>query len=263
MKGAGHRGRMRDHAVQLYAMLLKRKTVAIAEIMEELGISEDTVRRWIDSFSFIMQIRVENGIVRVDRGRFEMHLEREERGEWMEPWILTYSGKQFWPLDPRRDDVDIIDIAHSLSNACRFGGHSRQFYSVAEHSVLVVKAINNDGGPAPLTMQLTALLHDAAEAYLADIPSPIKPHLRGFREMEHRILRVILEHFGGYFPLPSEIKEADLAVLHAERHQIMNGGPPWSTENLPFPAAAIQIECWDPQTAERQFLDRFAMLAIR
>ena len=67
MKGAGHRGRMRDHAVQLYAMLLKRKTVRISEIQEELGISEDTARRWIDSYSLVMPLRVENGMVHIEQ----------------------------------------------------------------------------------------------------------------------------------------------------------------------------------------------------
>lgn len=66
MKGAGHRGRMRDHAVQLYAMLLKRKTVTIAEIMEELGVSEDTARRWVDSFSLVIDVRTDRGVVIVE-----------------------------------------------------------------------------------------------------------------------------------------------------------------------------------------------------
>src|SRR4051794_15527189 len=82
-------------------------------------------------------------------------------------WITTFSRRQFWPLDPHSDEIHIEDIAHSLSQQCRFGGHSRSFYSVAQHSCLVSALCKaNDA--------LWGLLHDASEAYLGDIPRPLK-----------------------------------------------------------------------------------------
>lgn len=178
----------------------------------------------------------------------------------MDPWILTYSGRQFWPLNPRPEDIDILDIAHALSNKCRFTGHSKLFYSVAEHSVLVAKQINQEGGPAPIRLQLTALLHDAAEAYLADVPTPIKPFLPSFRALEDKILQAILQKFRCYWPMPGEVKEADHMLLHAERNQVMNGGPPWSKDNLPLPASSLKVQFLSPEEAKEQFLSRFTML---
>ena len=82
-------------------------------------------------------------------------------------WIQTFSGGCFWPLDPRSSEVDIHDIAQSLAMTPRYRGHTVRFYSVAEHSVLVSRAV-------PPEYALWGLLHDAAEAYTADIPSPLK-----------------------------------------------------------------------------------------
>ncbi|MEM4379972.1 MAG: hypothetical protein QXL01_04720, partial [Thermoplasmatales archaeon] len=83
----------------------------------------------------------------------------------MEPWIETYSGKKFDYL--AQSELDIEDIAHALSNLCRFNGHTRVFYSVAEHSVNVSSMV-------PPELKIAALLHDAAEAYIGDVPSPLK-----------------------------------------------------------------------------------------
>jgi uncharacterized protein len=82
-------------------------------------------------------------------------------------WIQTYTGKQFWPLSPLPEDIVIEDIAHALSMQCRFGGHVRTFYSVAQHSVHVSLLVEPQ-------YALWGLLHDAAEAYLVDLPRPIK-----------------------------------------------------------------------------------------
>lgn len=82
-------------------------------------------------------------------------------------WMQTYTGRVFWPLEPRPEDVDIVDIAHALANLCRYGGHSKVFYSVAHHSVLVSQIV-------PPADALWGLMHDSAEAYVIDLIRPIK-----------------------------------------------------------------------------------------
>ena len=83
----------------------------------------------------------------------------KRKGDWMQ----THSGIQFWPLDPRPEDILIEDIAHALSNQCRFAGHCCFHYSVAQHSVLVSENV-------PAQDAMWGLLHDAGEAYLVDLP---------------------------------------------------------------------------------------------
>ena len=97
----------------------------------------------------------------------------------LSPWIETFTGKEFYFLDPTPDSIDIRDIAHSLAFTCRYTGHSRRFYSVAEHSVLVSYLAVDP---------LAGLLHDASEAYITDIASPIKPHLANYKELEDKIM---------------------------------------------------------------------------
>ncbi|PAL23564.1 phosphohydrolase [Sphingopyxis sp. GW247-27LB] len=169
------------------------------------------------------------------------------RGNWMQ----TYSSVQFWPLDPRPGEVLIVDIAHALSNMCRYAGHCSRFYSVAEHSVLVSLVV-------PPEHALQALLHDATEAYLVDVPRPIKKYLGGYHEMEDVLWRVIAERFGVPEELHPSIKEADNAVLLAEAQQIMGSPPaPWQIEGEP---ADVTVECLVPSAAKTRFAARFAEL---
>ena len=107
-------------------------------------------------------------------------------------WIQTFTGRQFWPLEPRADEIFIEDIAHHLSNLCRFTGACRSFYSVAQHSVLVSLCAPPGENP------LWGLLHDASEAYLIDVARPVKRSaaLVGYRVAEARMMEVICECFG-------------------------------------------------------------------
>jgi 5'-deoxynucleotidase YfbR-like HD superfamily hydrolase len=136
------------------------------------------------------------------------------------PHFLTYTGRTFWPMDPRPDEVSILDIAQALSHQCRFSGHTREFYSVAEHSVRVSQIV-----PAP--HQLWALLHDAAEAYLLDWPRPLKQNgLMGwlYRRAERRLMRVICQRF---VPLPERIvplTPAEAKTAFLERFQKLTAG---------------------------------------
>lgn len=103
-------------------------------------------------------------------------------------WIQTYTGRRFFPLEPNPADVDIRDIAHALALETRFGGHSRVFYSVAEHCVRVSHEVEPPHA-------LWGLLHDAAEAYLADVPRPVKANWPEFERTEQRVLTAVQEHF--------------------------------------------------------------------
>lgn len=167
-------------------------------------------------------------------------------------WIQTFRGGQFWPLDPRFDEVFIEDIAHALSMQCRFTGHCLRFYSVAEHSVFVSYAV-------PQEFALWGLLHDASEAYLVDLARPVKRSVVGYAEAEDVVMRVICERFGLSTQMPAAVKRADEAVLATEMAQ--NMAPPPSAWNLAArPLEDMQLRCLSPDEAEAWFLQRFEQL---
>lgn len=168
-------------------------------------------------------------------------------------WMQTFTGRAVFPLDLRPGDIDIQDIAHALSMQCRYAGHTRTFYSVAEHSVHVARWCRQYGPAAALE----GLLHDATEAYLVDVPRPIKPFLVGYRDAEWRAAEVIAERFGldarGY---PEYVHEADNRILNDERAALMAPcDREWTlTDDQPL---GVRIECWRPDRAKREFLALF------
>ncbi|MBZ0268685.1 phosphohydrolase [bacterium] len=163
-------------------------------------------------------------------------------------WIQTFTGKQFWPLDPRAEDVDIVDIAHALSLQTRYGGHCLRFYSVAEHSVHVASRVPDD-------LRLAALLHDASEAYLIDVPRPVKHSLAEYRGIEDRVMRAVFERFGIEFPLPDAIKAVDDRILLDELQQNMAAPPAdWSVVGDPV---GVSLCCWEPMRAKEEFSKMF------
>lgn len=174
----------------------------------------------------------------------------ERKGDW----IQTYSGKQFWPFDPRAEDVSLYDIAHALSMQCRYGGHVAYFYSVAEHCVILSHAV-----PEHLAMQ--ALMHDAAEAYLVDVPRPIKRSLEKYYEIERGIEQVVMPHFNLPWPIDPLVMEYDTRILTDERAQLMKGGAhAWETDREPL---GITVHNWEPLRAEMEFMARFAELDMK
>lgn len=184
---------------------------------------------------------MENVIAEVPAGRTDTN------------WIQTYTGKQFWPHDARPEEIDIVDIAHALSMKCRFTGHCIQFYSVAQHSVLVSRLV-------PERDALHALLHDATEAYLPDVARPIKPLLQNFTEIEDRLWLVIAARFGLDPVLPASVKHADLIALRTERRDLMSPPPrPWRTDEL-CDAAVETITPTGPFGSELAFLQRYTEL---
>lgn len=170
--------------------------------------------------------------------------DRPRRGDW----IQTFTGKQFWPLDPRPEEIDIEDIAHSLSLLCRYNGHCKQFYSVAQHSVIISRLV-------PGHAKLQALLHDAPEAYLGDMGGPIKRFFPDFVAAEEILWRAICIRFRIFPTLNDVVKEADGRILSDERKVLLRTPPaPWRDFGPPLD---IQIIPWTPIEAKEMFLDTF------
>ena len=168
------------------------------------------------------------------------------KGDWMQ----TITGRQFWPLDPKPEEVFIEDIAGALSNLCRYGGHCLRFYSVAEHCVLLSRATE--------TVALDALMHDASEAYLCDVIRPIKHYLGNYVTLEDALQNVIAKRFGLTWPMSREVKRLDDAILADEQSQVMAKPP--ADWQLPEPPLGIVLQFWTPKRAKVEFLQRFAEL---
>ncbi len=166
--------------------------------------------------------------------------------------ILTRSGTYFDYLNPANSTISPVDIAAGLSKAARFAGQTREFYSVAQHSLLVAKMV-------PFRFALSALMHDAAEAYLGDIPSPLKQLLPDFKLIERRVEQAIADRFALVFPFPPEIKHADLRALKTEREDLM----PEALDRIPWPMMERferhpdKITPWPPEVAEAKWLAAF------
>lgn len=139
----------------------------------------------------------------------------------MDPWIVTHSGKQFDFHNPTPDMVCIEDIAHALSMSCRFGGHTQYHYSVAQHSMNVALLV-------PQEHKLVALLHDATEAYIGDMVSPLKVLMPEFKKKEQQIWEVIAEKFGVPVEMDPIIKWADLQMLRVEREFLVPKSEEWT-----------------------------------
>ena len=163
--------------------------------------------------------------------------------------ITTYSGVHFWPLLPNADDILIEDIAHALSVQCRFGGHTRVFYSVAEHSVRVSQFCRPEDA-------LWGLLHDASEAFLCDVPAPLKslPAFEAYRAAEHTLQRIIAVRFGLPAEQPTSVTEADQAMLRIEMRDLLTAG---STGRSEVEQTLSITKPWSPRIAEARFLSRF------
>lgn len=166
--------------------------------------------------------------------------------------IFTFSGDFIRPLDPNPADIHIADIAHALSNQCRWTGHVKTFYSVAEHCLHVAALV-------PDELSLNALLHDASEAYLADLARPIKkaPGLGEiYLEVEAHLMKAIGERFGiSEDPLAhAEIKAADERMLWAEAKTLL----PVLGAQMPDPGFDCpRPQCWTPEEVEHIFLEAF------
>jgi hypothetical protein len=110
-------------------------------------------------------------------------------GTKKDAWIETYTGRRFNVFEPDIRNINIMDIAHSLSMCTRFNGHLNQYYSVAEHSIYVSELV-------PKEFALAGLLHDASEAYLSDVPRPIKAMIPEIKLIENNVITLIFKKYG-------------------------------------------------------------------
>lgn len=166
------------------------------------------------------------------------------------PWIQTHSGRRFNPTDPNPNAIVIQDIAHALSMQCRFSGHCKKFYSVAQHSVLVSYICDSQDA-------LWGLLHDASEAYLVDVPRPVKRSgmIEGYLAMEKVMQAAVCKRFGLLVQEPVGVKKADTQLLSTEARDLMS--PLHSDWQETEPALPFLIEAWEPQKAKDMFMKRF------
>lgn len=158
----------------------------------------------------------------------------------MANWTGTNSGKRIHLDNPSMDEIDIEDIAIGLANTCRFGGQIKRWYSVAEHSIKVARMV-------PPEHKLVALLHDATEAYICDIPTPLKLQLgHAYEEIETRLALAIGHKFGlgdALAYLPPCVKQADRCVLMAERDALQGVVSDWGHEyeqSMRYPAFQVE-----------------------
>lgn len=177
--------------------------------------------------------------------------------------MQTYTGRMFWPIDPRPEEIEIEDIAHALSMICRFGGHVRQYYSVAEHSVRVSAVVEAMGGTG--RHPLAGLLHDATEAYLGDMIRPLKttPEMKAYRDAEKRLAQAVCDRFKVFYNLATPlIRTADEILLATEARDLMGGESAAKWELCAEPMDEVIVP-WAPAEARARYLDRYHELAAR
>lgn len=177
---------------------------------------------------------------------------RTQRG-----WMGTFTGGTFHPLDPRAADVEIADIAHGLAMTCRYGGQSMQFYSVAEHCVIVSQRVSPE-------YARHGLLHDSAEAYIGDMIRPLKhqPEMTEFRIAEERIEREVARRFDlRWTPAASRaVKEVDDRILVDEIRALIRGPEKYLDTMRGVEPLGVTIAALPPAQAEYVFLQRFLEL---
>jgi hypothetical protein len=176
------------------------------------------------------------------------------------------SGTLFWPLDPDPELIKVEDVAHALSNLCRYAGHCSEFYSVAQHCVLVSQLCGSD----PLD-QLRGLLHDATEAYLVDVPRPVKRQLPEYTAAEKRLESAIEAAFNVDGLSSSVVKRADELALWIEADRLMQPlRPEWWTRSVQdselyqeaMSKKDLLRDTWSPGHARGEYLLTYRHLRV-
>ena len=176
-------------------------------------------------------------------------------------WMRTSTGGRFYPLDPRPEEIDILDIANGLALGCRYAGQGRidRFYSIAEHSVLLARYVY-ERYPSVPKVALVVALHDAAEGYLTDLPRAVK-HAVGspYSTMEDEIETMIWEKYGVAAEATNNkqfIKDLDRRIVPLEKNFIMSNPRPWAYDKFE-PLEGVAIKCWSPERARFEFMKVF------
>ncbi len=172
----------------------------------------------------------------------------------MNTWVVTYTGKKVDLLNLKPEDVSLIEVAHALSQKCRFSGHTDQFYSVAQHSVLLSWKVD-------VQYAMYALLHDVGETYLPDIPTPIKSRITGFRAIEERNFETIVSVLAPDMKRSGLVRIADQRMCLTEARDLISNADitEWELyqEYKPYETT---ITPWDALSAEAFFLNRYKTL---
>ena len=194
----------------------------------------------------------------------------ERKGDWFQ----TFTGKIFYALDPREEEIDIRDIAHSLSLSCRFQGHCYYFYSIGEHCIrtkmiamsLLVNMGANTVDINPAEVAFWSLFHDAAESYIGDINAPLKANMTQYKDVEDNILSVIGKKYGFSYPMSDKVAEivykADKIMLATELRDILTTAPK-AWDNDEKPSEDMVIVPYSPQEVERIFLGEYYNITKR
>lgn len=174
-------------------------------------------------------------------------------------YVESYTGRMVFPRDPKPEYFTIIDIAHHLSNDCRYSGATEVFFSTAQHCCLLCDYVMKVRKGTPLD-GIQILMHDGAEAYLRDIPRPIKQFLPDYRTWDYNLTMSIRSWLGlSGVPIPSWQDELDSRIIADERAQLMSdSGNDWQHNVEPL---GINIDPWGSRAAEQQFLMRYASLS--
>lgn len=172
-------------------------------------------------------------------------------------FMQTFTGRKYWPMDPKPHEVYIEDIAHSLAYQCRYAGHCIKFYSVAEHSILIARSLAATHAPE---VALAGLLHDAPEAYCVDIPRPLKPYMTNYKDIEQKNWLAIAARFQLDRDLPDEVHDADNRIIADELINLRD--MPWhARHDKPLD---VRLRYWSPEKAEQEFMATFdALMAGR
>jgi hypothetical protein len=173
-------------------------------------------------------------------------------------WLQTYSGKRVSVLDPQTEEIDIEDVAEAVSKLCRYNGHCKEFYSVAQHCVLGAQFALSQYKDVELAKEF--LLHDATEAYVGDMIRPVKIHNPTFNRIEDGMWEAVSKRFNLPREHSADCHNIDNIMLVWEKRDLLPNSEEWP--GLPditlydFP----KMECWDWENAKDMYLDMYEML---
>lgn len=179
--------------------------------------------------------------------------------ELKDQWISLLSGGQFNYNNPEESDVCLEDLAGALSNICRFSGHLPAFYSVAQHLVNTSRIVDS-------SIAYDALMHDTAEAFTNDLPTPLKWAFPVFKTLEEKIEAAMADKFGFNYPYPDGVKKADTEMLILEKIYVKKDYSIWPNYEgikVDHLVDKVDLKGWQPQRAKREFLNRFYELTTK